>query len=940
MQQGSRRGVDSVTTIRDTMVFDQGQATAGQAERQGSTDGALRTPHALSVDDALALLAANRGGLGGDEAAARLRRHGPNRLPEARRRHPILRFLAHFHNVLIYVLLGAAIVTLGLGHGADATVILAVVVANGIIGFVQEGRAEQAMGAIRRMLAPRTAVLRAGRRISVDSAELVPGDIVLLEAGDRVPADLRLIEALGLRIEEAVLTGESVAVEKGLSPVAQDAPLGDRTCMAFSGTLVASGAGRGLVAATGGATEIGRISGLLANVETLSTPLIEQMDSFARWLTVLILLVAAILLTFGYFVGHLPFAELFMAVVGLSVAAIPEGLPAVLTITLAVGVQAMAGRNAIVRRLPAIETLGSVSVICTDKTGTLTRNEMMAAALAMADHTCSVSGDGYAPEGDIRLRDADVDPSEHLLLIELARAAALCNDAALHDHPDGWRVEGDPMEGALHALAGKIMQGRLDPFAEWSRTDAIPFDSQARYMATLHHDRAGGALIHVKGAPERVLSMCASQRAADGSEAPLDRDRWSQEVDAIAAQGQRVLALAQRSASASQRALGPRDVEGKLVLLGLVGLIDPPRAEAILAIAECRRAGIRVKMITGDHARTAAAIARRIGLENPDGVLEGREIERMSDADLAAAAVETDVFARTSPEHKLRLVTALQSHGLTVAMTGDGVNDAPALKRADAGVAMGLKGSEAAKEAAEIVLADDNFASIAWAVREGRTVHDNIRKVISWTLPTSAGEAMAIVVALFFGLALPITAVQVLWVNLVTAVTLGLALAFEPTEDDTMNRPPRPRDEPLLDGALIWQILLVSGLFLAAVFGIVAYALDRGHVIELARTLAVNMLVVLEIFYLFFVRNIYGTSLTWKAVRGTRVIWICVVAVTAAQFAVTYLPPLQALFGTVAVPLVDGLVVIGAGLVFLAVIEAEKQLRLALRLQRRRDRRA
>ena len=591
----------------------------------------------------------------------------------------------------------------------------------------------------------------------------------------------------------------------------------------------------------------------------------------------------------------------------------------------------MARRNAIVRRLPAIETLGSVSVICTDKTGTLTRNEMMVASVATADQVCFVSGSGYAPEGSIRLRDADLDPAEHRLLIELARAAALCNDSALHDHPDGWKVEGDPMEGALHALAGKIMRNGSDPFSSWTRTDTIPFDSNARYMASLHHDHAGHAEIHVKGAPERILAMCASQRTADGGEEPLDPGHWDRKVEAIAAQGQRVLALAMRSVSKDHFALNTADVDGKLVLLGLVGLIDPPRGEAVDAVAECHSAGIRVKMITGDHAGTARAIARQIGLKRPDAVLIGADLDRMTEAELAAAVVETDVFARTSPEHKLRLVTALQSHGLTVAMTGDGVNDAPALKRADAGVAMGRKGSEAAKEAAEIVLADDNFASIAAAVREGRTVYDNIKKVISWTLPTNAGEAMTIVVALFLGLALPITAVQILWVNLVTAITLGLALAFEPTEDHTMSLPPRPRNEPLLNGALIWHIVLVSGLFLAAVFGVFAYATDRGYPIDLARTMALNMLVVLEIFHLFFVRNIYGTSLTWKAVRGTPVIWTCVIAVTAAQFAITFLPPLQQVFGTTGVPVLDGFLLVGVGVVFFAIIEAEKQLRLGLR---------
>ena len=894
-----------------------------------STD-AGRDFHAKTAEHVSSALGSQATGLTRDEASHRLDRYGQNRLPEPPRRSALRRLFSQFHNVLIYVLLGAALITAALGHWIDAGVILAVVIVNAAIGFIQEGRAEQAMDAIRKMLAPRTSVLRDGKRITIDSASVVPGDIVLLEAGERVPADLRLIEATGLSVEEAVLTGESVPVEKSLEPVATEAPLGDRSCMAFSGTLVVRGAGRGIAVATGADTEIGQISGMLGSVQTLTTPLIRQMDVFARWLTILILLIAAILLVYGYFVDHLPFSELFMAVVSLSVAAIPEGLPAVLTITLAVGVKAMARRNAIVRRLPAIETLGAVSVICSDKTGTLTRNEMMVASLATTDHLLSVSGDGYAPDGAIRLADADVDPEEHAILVEFARGSALCNDAALHAHEDGWRVEGDPMEGALKALAGKIMRNGHEIFPEWSRTDAIPFDASHRYMAVLHHDHEGNALIHAKGAPERILEMCVSQRRHNGGTEPLDNHYWLEQIDRIAAQGQRVLALAVCTVPQDHLALNNADLEGQMMLIGLVGLIDPPRAEAVSAVAECIHAGIRVKMITGDHAGTASAIASQIGLLNPEKVVTGAEIEQMDDADLAALVVEADVFARTSPEHKLRLVKALQSHGLTVAMTGDGVNDAPALKRADAGVAMGLKGSEAAKEAAEFVLADDNFASIVAAVREGRTVYDNIKKVISWTLPTSAGEAIVIVVALFLGLALPVTPVQILWVNLITATTLGIALAFEPTEKGTMLRPPRRRDAPILDGALIWHLILVSGLFVAAVFGISTYAIDRGYPIELARTMALNTLVVLEIFHLFFIRNIYGTSLNWKAVRGTRIVWTCVIVITLAQFAITYLPVMQTIFETRPVPLLDGLLIVACGAVFFAIIEIEKQLRLAL----------
>ncbi|UIJ72474.1 cation-transporting P-type ATPase [Aurantimonas sp. HBX-1] len=893
-------------------------------------DAAPPPHHALEATATLAAFDTAVTGLSQDEAARRLQRDGPNRLPAAHKRSPVLRFLQHFNNILIYVLIASAIVTAVLGHFVDTAVILVVVVANAVIGFVQEGRAEQAMAAIRDMLAPHTSVLRDGERRTIDSAEVVVGDVVLLEAGEKVPADLRLIEAKGLSVQEAILTGESVPVAKDTAAAPADASLGDRTAMAFSGTLVAAGTGRGIVVATGAATEIGRISSMLSTVQTLTTPLVQQMDRFSRWLTVLILLIAAILLAFGYFLEHFPFADMFMIVVGLSVAAIPEGLPAVLTITLAVGVQAMARRNAIVRRLPAIETLGAVSVICTDKTGTLTRNEMMVASVVTARGGFEVAGMCYAPEGAIRRGETGIDAGEHEALGEIARAAALCNDAVLNGDGGSWTIQGDPMEGALLALSRKIGGDVPSPRGEWRRADEIPFDARHRYMATLDRNGDGAARVSVKGAPERILAMCAGQRGADGSIERLDEHAWNVAAEAIAAKGQRVLAIATRTMADGHGTLRHADLEGQLVLVGLVGLIDPPRPEAIAAVAQCHQAGIRVKMITGDHAGTAAAIGRQIGLENPDSVLTGTDLDMLDDAALGHAVAETNIFARTSPEHKLRLVTALQSRGLTVAMTGDGVNDAPALKRADAGIAMGLKGSEAAKEAAELVLADDNFASIVAAVREGRTVYDNIKKVISWTLPTNAGEALTIIVALLFGMALPVTAIQILWINLVTSITLGIALAFEPTEDNTMRRPPRARGESLLSGALTWHIVLVALLFLAGVFGIYAYAIDQGHSDALARTMAVNTIVVLEIFHLFFIRNLYGTSLTWAAVRGTRMVWATVLGVTAAQFAFTYLPFMQRAFGTVAVPLADGVLIVGIGIVFFALIEVEKQLRLAL----------
>ena len=924
--------------MNERQTVQSGEASLEMADGGAALSGVelpLASPHAMSSAEVCSALSTTPEGLTHEGAAERLKICGPNRLPERARRSVVVRFLSHFHNVLIYVLLVSAGITVLLDHLIDTFIILAVVIVNAVIGFLQEGRAEKAMESIRRMLALKASVLRNGKRHNVNGEELVPGDVVLLEAGDKVPADIRLLQSRGLQIEEAILTGESMPVQKTVDPVAAAAALGDRTNMAFSGTLVTSGAGRGVAVATGSQSEIGRISGMLSTVEVLSTPLVRQMNVLAKWLTVLILLVAAALLAYLSVVAHQDFTDIFMAVVGLSVAAIPEGLPAVLTITLAIGVQAMARRNAIVRRLPAIETLGSVSVICSDKTGTLTRNEMMVSAVAVDRHVFTLEGAGYRPDGAIRLNEQIVEGHDHSLLEELARAAALCNDAGLFQRNGLWMVEGDPMEGALLALAGKIgIDVQAGP-AGWKRSDHIPFDTRHRFMATLNHDHEGHGCIYVKGAPERILEMCRTERTASGETQPLQREFWHEKANAIASQGQRVLAFAARPAPPEQAVLEFGDVEGQLTLIGLVGLIDPPRPEAIEAVTECHRAGIRVKMITGDHARTAAAIGHQIGLINSDKVLTGQDLEEMDDAALSAAVLQTDIFARTSPEHKLRLVMALQSHGLTVAMTGDGVNDAPALKRADAGIAMGLKGSEAAKEAAELVLADDNFATIAAAVREGRTVYDNIKKVISWTLPTNAGEALTIVVALLFGMTLPVTPIQILWINLITAVTLGVALAFEPTEENTMRRPPRPRDEPLLTGELAWHIILVSLLFLTGVFGIYTYAVERGHSLELARTLAVNTLVVMEIFHLFFIRNIYGTSLTWKAVRGTRVVWTTVITVTAAQFAITYLPPLQTLFETQAVPFTDGLLVVGVGAAFFAIIETEKQIRLGIKGWRR-----
>ena len=904
---------------------DRGQ---GEARASAMTDAGDAHWHALGMETALRVLGSAPSGLTEAQALERLERFGPNRLPEPARRSPLIRFLAQFRNLLIYVLLASAAISLMLAHPVDAVVILAVVLANALIGFVQEGRAEEAIGAIRRMMQPKASVIREGRRVSIAADAIVPGDAVVLEAGDRIPADLRLIRARRLRIDESVLTGESMAVDKGTEPVDEDAALGDRSPMAYSGTLIATGQGVGVAVATGERTELGRIGVLIGSVESLRTPLIRQIDDFAKHLTLVILAVAVLAFAFGFLLRGYPLDEAFMIVVGLAVAAIPEGLPAVMTITLAIGVQRMAKRHAIVRRLPAVETLGSVSVICSDKTGTLTRNEMTVQAVVTAEAAHEVTGVGYDPDGTIS-RDGAADSAAEAALLELVRAAVLCNDAQLHQAEDGWRVAGDPMEGALLTLAWKAGLDPDEERAQRTRTDEIPFDAAHRFMATLQHGHDDGAFLLVKGAPERVLEMCAAERRRDG-DAPLVHDAWREQADRLAARGLRVLAFATGPARGGQQDLGFDDVAAGLVLLGLAGFIDPPREEAIEAVEDCRAAGIRVLMITGDHASTAREIARQLKIADAPRVLTGRDLDDLDDSALERAANETDVFARTTPEHKLRLVDALQTGGRAVAMTGDGVNDAPALKRAAVGVAMGGKGTEAAKEAAEIVLADDNFASIVAAVREGRTVYDNLMKVIAWTLPTNGGEAATILGALALGLALPITPIQILWINMITAVALGLTLAFEPTEPNTMRRPPRPQRGHILTRDLAWRVLFVSALFVAGAFGMFYWAEQRGLSLEASRTIVVNTIVVLEIFYLFSVRFVHGTSLTLRGVFGTPAVLIGISAVFAAQLAFTYLPLLQSVFETRALAFTDGLAIVGVGVALLLITEAEKRIRAAV----------
>ncbi len=880
--------------------------------------------HAESIAAILEFLATAPEGLSADEAAKRLASHGQNRLPEAGSRGPLFRFFSQFHNVLIYVLMVASAVTAGLGHWVDAGVILGVVLINAVIGFVQEGKAEDALRAIRQMLSPTAMVLRDGRQTRIPAEDLVPGDVVLLQSGDKVPADLRLFRVKGLQIQESVLTGESVAVEKGTDPVAREAVLGDRRCMAYSGTLVTHGQGAGVVVATGSHTEIGRISTLVSEVESVTTPLLRQMAQFGRWLTVVIMGIAGLTFAFGVMVRDYAAAEMFLAAVSLAVAAIPEGLPAIMTITLAIGVQRMARRNAFIRRLPAVETLGAVTVICSDKTGTLTRNEMTVRMLVAGSDLFELEGTGYDPHGAVRLANREVLPEQLPLLEEAVRAAVLCNDASLQYENGEWRVHGDPMEGAL-LVAG--MKAGLDIEGErkrYPRTDLIPFESEHRFMATLHHSHAGDAFVFLKGAPERVLEMCARQRAMDGDQ-PLDAGYWLNRIEEMARQGQRVLAIAVKPVPQDQTELTFDDVENNLTMLGLFGLIDPPRQEAVESVQICQAAGIRVKMITGDHGATARAIAWQLGLVNPGEALTGQELESMSEDQLRSRVQEVDVYARVSPEHKLLLVRLLQEQGLIVAMTGDGVNDAPALKRADVGIAMGLNGTEAAKEAAEMVLADDNFASITHAVEEGRTVYDNLKKAILFILPTNGGQALIILAAILFGFhQLPLTPVQILWVNMVTAVTLALSLAFEPPERNVMRRPPRGAREPMLTPLLVWRIAFVSVILMGGTFALFIWEVEQEASIEQARTVAVNTLVMFEIFYLFNSRYITGPVFNREGLTGNRYVLIAIGVLLVFQMAFTYSAPMQSLFGTTAIEASSWLPIVLVASTVLFLVEAEK----------------
>ncbi|MBK9167960.1 MAG: cation-transporting P-type ATPase [Bryobacterales bacterium] len=908
------------------------QDPAGTAVATGGSEGAeAHVWHHLPASEVLSLVESDLDrGISPEEAALRLEKFGHNILTQKKGHGPLVRFLLQFHQPLIYILLAATVITALLQEWVDSGVIFGVVLVNAVIGFLQESKAVNAIEALARAMTSEATVLRGGARKRIASQGVVPGDIVLLQSGDKVPADVRLLRTRELQIDESALTGESVPVQKKTGELDAQTGLADRGNMAYSSALVTHGTGTGVVIATGDRTELGRISELIASTDVLATPLTKKIAHFSGLLLWIILGLAALTFVVGILRG-MTWLDMFMAAVALAVGAIPEGLPAAMTITLAIGVSRMAQRHAIIRKLPAVETLGSTTVICSDKTGTLTQNQMTVREALAGGGIYRISGGGYSPDGEILPRDCAPGVAENLSLLECLKAGVLCNESRLHETEEGWRIEGDPTEGALLTSSHKagLLAGELHDI--FPRVDTIPFESEHQYMATLHDMGDGKPRnAYLKGSFERILASCGSALEASGERGVLDRSAIQKHVEAMASRGLRVLAFARKELPPGQDSLSEKDVAEDLEFLGLQGMIDPPRPEAIAAVKACQTAGMKVKMITGDHVGTALAIAEQLGINGASSkreALTGSALADLSDQDLIGAVERTSVFARVTPEQKLRLVQALQARGHVVAMTGDGVNDAPALRRADIGVAMGIAGTEVAKDASDMILTDDNFASIEAAVEEGRGVFDNLVKFITWTLPTNIGEGLLILVAIFAGVTLPILPVQILWINMTTAVLLGLMLAFEPKEPGIMQRKPRDPDVPILTPTLQWRIALVSALLLAGSFGLFNWELDNGATIEQARTVAINVFVMGELFYLFNCRSLtqsmfkLGVFSNWWVIGG-------VTAMILLQIVFTYMPWMNAIFSSEPIGMAAWMRVTAVGLVIYGVIGFEKWLRL------------
>ncbi|MCH8553728.1 MAG: cation-transporting P-type ATPase [Schleiferiaceae bacterium] len=878
--------------------------------------------HAQPLDALLNDLNTSQKGLSATVANEKLHNHGKNELPAAAKKSEWVRFFMQFHNVLIYVLIAASVITALLEDWVDTGVIWGVILINALIGYIQEGKAESALEALKKMLSLNALVLRDEKKMQISATELVPGDIVFLKAGDRIPADMRLVEAHSLKSEEAALTGESVPSSKKVDTLPADTLLADQHNMLFSGCAITFGNGVGVVTATGSETELGRINKMLDDVDQLTTPLLRQINAFGKTLSFVIMGLAGAFFLFGYFVQNYTLEDIFPAVIGLAVAAIPEGLPALMTIVLALGVQQMARKNAIIRKLPSVETLGAVNTICSDKTGTLTKNEMTVSSLQTADNHYAVTGTGYEPKGNItKEKEKVTDLAQYADLQHLLLAFSQCNDATIEKRGAAWTLTGEPTEGALITVGMKaqIAPGKL------KRHATLPFDSAHKYMAiatTLENDQC---VYLIKGAPEKLIEMSAKQFIASGEHEAIDPDFWNAKIEAHAGEGERIIAAAIKVVDKSKTTnIDHRDLT-ELTFLGIAGLMDPPRDEVYDAIAQCKSAGIQVKMITGDHVLTAQSIGEKLGIAEKGLAMTGQEIEAATDEELATKVLDTHIFARATPEHKLRLVTALQTRNQVVAMTGDGVNDAPALKRADVGIAMGIKGTEVTKEAADMVLTDDNFASITAAVKEGRTTYENLKKAILFMLPTNGAEALVIMAALILGQSLPITAAQILWVNMITAVTLGIALAFEPSEPVVMQRKPRNSSAAILDGYLVWRIVFVSSLIALAVYLTYRAMRDANIEIEIARTVAVNILVACEALYLLNCRFTYYPTIG-KGFFSNPYAFLAIGVLAVFQLLFTYLPAFNYLFDTAPIKGQYWGWIIGYAVALFILVEIEKRL--------------
>lgn len=854
-------------------------------------------------------------GLTRQEVKQRQDEFGKNELTGSKKESRLLRFIRQFNDILIYILIVAAIITFTLDLMIDTIVILACVLVNASIGYFQENKAEKALDSIKNMLSLHADVLRDGMRTEIEAEELVKGDIVFLKAGDKVPADIRLLQMNNLKVEEAVLTGESLSVEKNTNSLPADTVLGDRINMVFSGTSIVSGTARGVVVEIGNDTEIGKINRSIAEIEDMKTPLLEQTAKFGKQIGFGILAFAFVLFIVAYFLRDYPLDDLALSVIALVVATIPEGLPAIMSILLSIGVQNMAKRNAIVRNLPSVETLGSVSVICSDKTGTLTKNEMTVRHVVTTEGTYNVTGIGYAPEGKILKSGKEADISKDLDLNMFLLTMKTANDAALFKNEfDEWEMNGEPTDGSLITLAEKSNQ----PLPSLQKIDKIPFDSAYKYMAVLT-ERHGENIIFIKGAPDRLFEMASFQGI---EEEPFDQDYWEKQVIKLASKGERVLGAAYLPVDGEATSIDHDDLQGRVVFLGLAGINDPPREEAVNTIKACRQAGIRVKMITGDHPDTAAAIGKQLGIGKL-GAIEGRMIDRMSEEELMETVKNYDIFARTSPENKLQIIDALQKNGETVSMTGDGVNDAPSLKKADIGVAMGIKGTEVSKDAAKMILADDNFSTIFNAVKEGRRVYDNLRKTILFLLPTNFCEAILIAGSILLGFSVILTPVQILWINLITSITISFGLLFEKLEKDALLRPPRPRHAPLLSKYYIFRITYVSLIIGSVCIWQVFDLMQQGLEPALIQTIVMNSIVFAEMFHLFNCRSEIDPAFS-KGFFDNKVAFIVSGICVVLQLVITYVPALNLTFGTVPMEGHHWLLPVLLGVSVLFIVELEK----------------